>query len=478
MRTHYCGQVNESLIGQSATVVGWVHRRRDHGGVIFIDLRDREGLLQVVFNPDDAATFALAESARGEFVLQVAGELRRRPEGTANPALASGQVELVARRLEVLNRSETPPFHHDEAAGEDLRLRYRYLDLRRPEMLNNLRLRHRVTSALRAFLDAHGFVEVETPMLTKATPEGARDYLVPSAQLPGQVLRAAAVAAAVQAAADDVGARPLLPDRALLPRRGPARRPPARVHPARRGDVVPRRGWRDRADGGDGARAVQGRARGRACRSRFPACAGARPWTASARIGPTCATRWSWSRSPTWSPASSSRCSPARRRPERPGRGAARAGRRQPVTQGDRRLHGVRRPLRRARPGLHEGQRPATGRDGLQSPILKFLPDEASPGSWRAPAPPPATWCSSAPTRRRWSTTPWARCATSSADLGLLERGLAAGLGGRFPDVRVGRGGQALGGAAPPLHRAERRGPTTSCARTRAAPCRAPMTWC
>jgi aspartyl-tRNA synthetase len=186
MRSHYCGDINESLIGQPATVVGWVHRRRDHGGVIFIDLRDREGLLQVVFNPDDAAMFALAESARSEFVLQVEGEVRRRPEGTVNANLRTGQVELVARRLEVLNRSETPPFHHDEAAGEDLRLRYRYLDLRRPEMLNNLRLRHRVTAALRGFLDGHGFVDVETPILTKATPEGARDYLVPARNFPGK----------------------------------------------------------------------------------------------------------------------------------------------------------------------------------------------------------------------------------------------------------------------------------------------------
>jgi aspartyl-tRNA synthetase len=186
MRSHYCGEVNESLIGQEETVVGWVHRRRDHGGVIFIDLRDREGLLQVVFNPEAAETFALAESVRSEFVLQISGEVRRRPAGTANPSLASGQVELVARKLVVLNRSETPPFHHDEPAGEDLRLRYRYLDLRRPEMLNNLRLRHRVTSALRAYLDAHGFVDVETPILTKATPEGARDYLVPARNFAGK----------------------------------------------------------------------------------------------------------------------------------------------------------------------------------------------------------------------------------------------------------------------------------------------------
>ncbi len=186
MRTHYCGEVDESLIGRELTVTGWVHRRRDHGGVIFVDLRDREGLLQLVFNPDDAVMFRLAEGVRSEFVLQVSGEVRRRPEGTANPGLATGQVELVARRLEVLNRSETPPFHHDEPAGEELRLRYRYLDLRRPEMLGNLRLRHRVTRALRAFLDAQGFVEVETPVLTRATPEGARDYLVPARNFPGK----------------------------------------------------------------------------------------------------------------------------------------------------------------------------------------------------------------------------------------------------------------------------------------------------
>ena len=186
MRSHYCGQVNESLVGTDVTVAGWVHRRRDHGGVLFIDLRDRDGLLQIVFDPDAPEVFARAESLRGEFVVQVTGLVRRRPEGTANPGLATGQVELLGRELSVLNRSETPPFHHDEPASEDLRLRYRYLDLRRPEMQRNLRLRHQVTRALRAFLDAAGFLDVETPVLTKATPEGARDYLVPSRNFAGK----------------------------------------------------------------------------------------------------------------------------------------------------------------------------------------------------------------------------------------------------------------------------------------------------
>ena len=186
MRTHYCGEVGESLIGSEVTVTGWVHRRRDHGGVIFVDLRDREGVLQVVFDPDAREIFALAESVRSEFVLRVTGRVRRRPEGTANPNIATGQVEVLAGDLQVLNRSETPPFHHGENVSEELRLRYRYLDLRRPEMMANLLLRHRVTRALRAYLDDHGFVDVETPMLTKATPEGARDYLVPARNFPGK----------------------------------------------------------------------------------------------------------------------------------------------------------------------------------------------------------------------------------------------------------------------------------------------------
>jgi aspartyl-tRNA synthetase len=186
MRSHYCGQVNEQALGQEVTVAGWVHRRRDHGGVIFVDVRDREGLLQVVFDPDRAPLFAEAERLRNEFVIKVKGEVRARPAGTVNPNLASGRVELLARELEVLNRSEPLPFQLDEQVGEEVRLRYRYLDLRREVMSQRLRLRHRLTRAMRGFLDAHGFIDLETPMLTKATPEGARDYLVPSRTHPGK----------------------------------------------------------------------------------------------------------------------------------------------------------------------------------------------------------------------------------------------------------------------------------------------------
>jgi aspartyl-tRNA synthetase len=186
MRTHYCGQVDESQIGEEISVCGWVHRRRDHGGVIFVDLRDREGLLQVVFDPDRAEIFAEAERIRGEYVLAVKGKVRQRPEGTINPNMKTGQIEVLAHELITLNDSETPPFHHDENANEELRLKYRYLDLRREEMLGNLRLRHAVTRAMRNFLDSSGFIDVETPMLTRATPEGARDYIVPSRTHPGK----------------------------------------------------------------------------------------------------------------------------------------------------------------------------------------------------------------------------------------------------------------------------------------------------
>ena len=187
MRSHYCGHIDESLIDKTISVVGWIHRRRDHGGVIFVDLRDREGLLQVVFDPsDDAENFAVAEGLRSEYVIRVSGRVRHRPEGTVNPNMPTGAVELLAGELEVLSAAETPPFHHDENASEELRLRYRYLDLRRGEMLGHRRLRHSVTRALRRFLDEEGFVDVETPMLTRSTPEGARDYLVPSRTYPGR----------------------------------------------------------------------------------------------------------------------------------------------------------------------------------------------------------------------------------------------------------------------------------------------------
>jgi aspartyl-tRNA synthetase len=186
MRSHYCGQVNEQLLGQEVTVAGWVHRRRDHGGVIFVDLRDREGLVQIVFDPDAREVFREAERLRNEFVVRVTGKVRARPTGTVNANLASGRIEVLAGQIEVLNRCEPLPFQLDEQVGEEVRLRYRYLDLRRDVMSQRLRLRHRLTRAMRGYLDANGFIDLETPMLTKATPEGARDYLVPSRTHPGK----------------------------------------------------------------------------------------------------------------------------------------------------------------------------------------------------------------------------------------------------------------------------------------------------
>ncbi|HEV3018403.1 MAG TPA: aspartate--tRNA ligase [Burkholderiaceae bacterium] len=181
MRTEYCGLVDQRFIGRPVELYGWVHRRRDHGGVIFIDLRDREGLVQVVCDPDRPQVFEAAESVRSEYCVRVEGTVRRRPEGTANPALISGEVEVLCGRLTVLNPSVPPPFQLDEEdLSEATRLTHRVLDLRRPMMQRNLRLRFKVASAVRRYLDAHGFIDIETPMLTKSTPEGARDYLVPS----------------------------------------------------------------------------------------------------------------------------------------------------------------------------------------------------------------------------------------------------------------------------------------------------------
>ncbi len=181
MRTQYCGALNASFIDQEVTLCGWVDRRRDHGGVIFIDLRDRDGIVQVVFDPDVGTNFELADKVRTEYVLQVKGKVRARSEATINPNMATGEVEVYGLQLEILNEAETIPFPlHDDNVGEDVRLKYRYVDLRRQEMQNNLRFRSKVTNAIRNYLDDNGFLDIETPILTRATPEGARDYLVPS----------------------------------------------------------------------------------------------------------------------------------------------------------------------------------------------------------------------------------------------------------------------------------------------------------
>lgn len=187
MRSCYCGEINTSLIDQEITLCGWVHRRRDHGGVIFIDLRDREGLAQIVFDPDRAESFAIADSVRNEYVIQITGKVRHRPQGTVNPDLPTGEVEVLGYSIEILNKALTPPFQLDEEhVHDDIRLRYRYVDLRRPVMQRNIRLRSKIARALRDYLDGRGFLEIETPMLTRATPEGARDYLVPSRTHPGE----------------------------------------------------------------------------------------------------------------------------------------------------------------------------------------------------------------------------------------------------------------------------------------------------
>jgi aspartyl-tRNA synthetase len=182
MRSHYCGELNESQVGQDVVLCGWVHRRRDHGGVIFLDLRDRDGITQVVYDPDTEESFSIAEGVRNEFVVQVHGKVRPRPEGTVNDEMPTGKIEVLGKELTVLNAAKTPPIQLDEhiEVSEDIRLRYRYVDLRRPEMADRLRFRSKVTNSIRNYLDQNGFLDIETPLLTKATPEGARDYLVPS----------------------------------------------------------------------------------------------------------------------------------------------------------------------------------------------------------------------------------------------------------------------------------------------------------
>ncbi len=188
MRSHYCGELNETFVDQEVTLCGWVHRRRDHGGVIFLDVRDREGITQVVYDPDIEESFAIAESVRNEYVIQLTGKVRLRPEGTTNKDMPTGQIEVLGQKLTILNAAQTPPMQLDEheKVGEDVRLRYRYIDLRRPEMAQRLRFRSKIVNTVRNFMDDNGFLDIETPLLTKATPEGARDYLVPSRTHPGR----------------------------------------------------------------------------------------------------------------------------------------------------------------------------------------------------------------------------------------------------------------------------------------------------
>ncbi len=188
MRSHYCGEIRAGHVGEQVELVGWVHRRRDHGGVIFLDIRDRTGIVQVVYDPDTEDSFATADRVRGEFVLHMTGRVRPRPEGTVNPDMDTGEIEVLGASLEILNPSATPPFQLDEHsdAGEDVRLKHRYLDLRRPEVQQRLHQRARIVSSVRRFLESEGYWEVETPTLTKPTPEGARDYLVPSRTHPGE----------------------------------------------------------------------------------------------------------------------------------------------------------------------------------------------------------------------------------------------------------------------------------------------------
>ncbi len=261
MRTHGAGTLRAEDAGAPATLAGWVAARRDHGGVVFFDLRDSSGVTQVVVDPEQVDSEDVHHIGR-EWVLQVEGDVRPRPEGTVNPDLPTGAVELAARTVTVLNRAEAPPFpisEHGDDVDEVLRLRHRYLDLRRPSMQHNLRLRSAVNAALRTSMTDQGFVEVETPMLIASTPEGARGLRRAVASQPRRLLRPAAEPAAVQAAADGGRTRPLLPDRALPARRGPAGQPAVRVHAVRHGDELRRAGGRpgrrhDRGERGGGGR--------------------------------------------------------------------------------------------------------------------------------------------------------------------------------------------------------------------------------
>ncbi len=258
-RTHTCGALRPSDVGKNAVLLGWVHRVRDLGSLLFLDVRDRHGLTQVIVEGDDAL-LERVKRIRSEFVVAVIGEVERRSQETINLSLPTGEVEVRAREVRILNEAKTPPFSiaEDQNVSEETRLKYRYLDLRRPQLQHNIGLRHRITMALRKYFDEQGFYEIETPILTKSTPEGARDFLVPARVHPGRVLRAAAVAADLQADPDDRRLRPLRADRALLPRRGAARGSPARIHAGRPRDVVRDAAARVRDCRGRAGRVFQG----------------------------------------------------------------------------------------------------------------------------------------------------------------------------------------------------------------------------
>ena len=271
-RTHTCGELTRDHVGQAVVLNGWVDAWRDFGGLVFIDLRDRYGVTQVVFEPDAGAELqARARELRNEYVIGIKGTVAPRLPGKENPKLKTGAIEVRAVELVLYNATPTPPFEmHGPEPNEELRLKYRFLDLRRPEMQRIFILRHEITQLMRKVMSEQGFLEVETPILGRSTPEGRPRLPRPQPGPRRALLRPAAISPALQAAPDGLGLRPLLPDRPLLPRRGPARQPPARVHPARRRDVV-RRGPRRHVHDGDLVAAMARRVRRHgARRSRFP----------------------------------------------------------------------------------------------------------------------------------------------------------------------------------------------------------------
>ena len=464
MRSHYCGQLNESLEGQEITLCGWVHRRRDHGGVIFLDIRDRDGLAQVVFDPDRAESFAAADRVRSEYVVKITGKVRLRPAGaTQRRTWRSGMIEVLGYELEVLNEAETPPFPLDEYSdvGEETRLRYRFIDLRRPEMLEQAApaLAHAPPASV-DFLDEHGFLDVETPILTRATPEGARDYLVPSRTHAGPVLRAAAIAAAVQAAADGGRLRPLLPDRAsasatktcapTASRNSPrSTSRPVFLDEERDHGASPKRMIRDlfKASAGRGASAT------------FPRMTYAEAMRRYGTDKPDL-------RIPLelvdvadlMQEVDFKVFSGPANDPERPRRRAARARRRRAcrASRSTTTPSSSASTAPRAWPTSRSTSAP-TGAKACSRRSSSSCPKPivaADPRSRLARQ--TATSCSSAPTAPRSSTKPWARCGSRLGhDLKLLHLRVGAAVGRRFPDVRRGRRGQ-LDGAAPSVHRARR----------------------